>query len=332
MEKNNVKSLSEYKQEKPQQLTLFEMNSVEKEKYSNTVDLYDFIPKYHWGNVARLRVNDQFLPRIEREFECKGVNYKVSIDPAKLKNKAGKVQDYYLSKREELVEDALRKLACEGHGIFLDDQSGVVFSIYQLQQELQKRGHGYKKSEIKDALLICAGTSIEVRTEDGTGIFKSHIFESLGLKTDENNTKAFVRFNPLVTASIRNKSFRQINYEKSMSYKSAIARQLFKRMSHHYRQASLMNTYQIKLSTIIRDIGLTTYQRLPNNLREVTEAFEEMKTKEVVLKFEIQKTLDLKNRNKLVDAKFVITPHPKFCAEVIRANEKQKSVQNMQKS
>jgi hypothetical protein len=53
--------LVEYKQEKPIQLTLFELLLPGEQAYSNTVELYDFIPKYHWGKVER--VNGMFLSR-----------------------------------------------------------------------------------------------------------------------------------------------------------------------------------------------------------------------------------------------------------------------------
>lgn len=41
------------------------------------------------------------------------------------------------------------------------------------------------------------------------------------------------------------------------------------------------------------------------------------------MSYEIEKTLDSKRRNKLVDAKFVLTPDARFISEVIRANKRQ---------
>ena len=319
-----VKKLEEYNNTKPEQMASFELAGVENKKYSNTIEFYDFMPKYHWGNVER--INKQFLPRLEREFECKGNKFKIKIDPAKIEDKEGLVKDYYPSQREELVEDALRKLACEGNGIFLDDQAGVVCSLYQIQKELQRIGHGYNKKQIKDALFVCAGSTIEVTTEDGGGIFRSHIFETVGLQMNTERGEAYIRFNPLVTASIKNKTFRQFNYEKSMSYRNVIARQLYKRMSHYYKQAGLMNTYSILLSTIIRDFGLTKYEKLANNLREAKQAIEELKAKDVVLNYKLETILNTNQRNKLTDAKFIITPHPRFCSDVIKANERQRSI------
>ena len=47
-----------------------------------------------------------------------------------------------------------------------------------------------------------------------------------------------------------------------MSYKTVTARQLHKRMAHHYTQASLSEHYTIMLTTIIRDFGLHKTKRI----------------------------------------------------------------------
>src|ERR1044071_3454223 len=325
-----VKKFEEYEQTKPIEMSVFEMLAAEDKKYSSSIELYDFMPKYHWGKVDR--INEQFLLSLKREFECRGVKYKVTIHPARIEDSEGQIRDYYPSQREELIEDALRKLASNGQGLFLDDQASVTFTLHQLRHELEHMGHGYKVSEIKDALLVCANASIEVKSEDGTTILMSHIFETVGLHTEENwegsgqKTKAFVRFNPLVTRSIKNRAFRQLNYEISMSYRSVIARQLHKRISHHYTQASLANTYDILLSTIIRDFGLKARDRVIHNLRAVKLALEEMVEKEIILEFDIQKIMDAKKSNKLADAKIVLRPHPRFAGEMIRANKRQGNI------
>ncbi len=325
-----AKKLKEYEHTKPAQLTLFEMLLPNEREFSNTVELYDFIPKYHWGKVQR--INDKFLDSLEREFECRGVKYKVKIRPASVEDREGVERYYYPSKREELVEDALRKFVAEGQGVFLDEQAGVTFSLYQLQEELKKNGHSYSKDQIKDALLICARTNMTVTSENGASVLVSNLFETLGLQTRDdwkdqsNKTRAFVRFNSLVTKSITSRTFRQLNYEKVMSYKNVIARQLHKRMSHHYTQATFTNPYHLLLSTIIRDFGLTQYTQLRDNLRDVQIALDEMVGKKVLLYYKVEKVLESSKRAKLLDAKFVLTPDPSFVSEIIGANRIQAKV------
>lgn len=326
-----AKRLDQYKQEKPVQLTLFEYFLAEGGNYSNTIELYDFTPKYFWGKSPR--VAGLFLKTLKREFECRGTRYTVEIRPARITDKKGVEKEYYPGLREELVEDALRKFACEGQGIFLDDAAGVTFTLYQLQQELKSKGHSFNKDEIKDALLICARANMTITSEDGSMKLVSNLFETIGLQTREDwkgdgrKTKAFVRFHPLVTRSIKTGGFRQLNYEKTMTYRSAIARQLHKRLSHHYTQASMAKPYHILLSTMIRDFGLTAYTQLRDNLRGVQGALDEMVEREVLIFYKVDKVFDVKRRNKLTDAKLTMTPHTRFVNEIIKANKRQAEVQ-----
>jgi len=344
------KKLEDYKQSKPEQLTLFELLSPEDKKYSNTIELYDFIPKYIWGKVERIQ--GQFLLTLERGFECRGIRYKVKIRPARMDDSDGIERDYYPGKREELVEDALRKLICEGQGIFLDDEAGVFFTLTKLQEELMNMGHSYSKDQIKEALLICNKTTLEVYTADGVTVVSASIFTTLGLtsredwKTHAKDAKCFVRFNPLVTTGIKNKTFRQIDYETTMKYKSVIARQLHKRLSHHYTQASVTEKYQILLSTIIRDFGLTVYEQLRDNLRDVKNALDEMLVKEIeveengqkvkkevgiIADYKIEKRFDPKDKRKIEDALITIVTYRNFNGEMKRANARQTETKKISK-
>jgi hypothetical protein len=322
--------INDYQQSKPSQLQLFEIIHPAEKDYSNTIELYDFIPKYVWGRVERIQ--EKFLEPIEREFECRGGAYRVRIAPARVKDSDGVSRDYFPGKREELVEDALRKLATEGHGIFLDDEAAVTFTLYQLHQELKRTGHSYSITQLKEALMVCVGTTLQLTDETGNDVLASSIFDTLGLQTREDwegqgeKTRAFVRFNGLVTASIRNKTFRQFNYEVTMGYQNVVSRQLHKRMSHHFTQASFAQPYSIMISTVIRDFGLTAYAKLSHNLRDVETALKEMVEKEVLSKYELQKIFNAKRRNKLDDVKLILYPAQKFVGEVIRANAKQKEM------
>lgn len=330
MSNKKKKALAEFNKSRPEQLSLFELLSPKENKYSNTIELYDFMPKYHWGKVQR--INGRFLESLEREFECRGETYKIKIHPARIVGKDGKEKECYPSKREELVEDALRKFVCEGQGLFLDDQVGVTFTLYQLQKELKERGHSYSIDQLKEALFICAQTKLIVSNENYGLVLVSSIFETIGLQTREEwveqgkQSQAFVRFNPLVTKNIKSSNFRLVNYDKSMSYKSVIARQLHKRMSHHYTQASITTTYHILLSTMIRDFGLTQYSQLRDNLRDVESSLKELIEKNVILNYKIEKVIDQKRNNKLLDAKIIMTPTPQFGNEVMFANKKQSEI------
>lgn len=315
------KKFLEYKQSKPFQLSLFDLLENEKE-FSHTIELYDFMPKFVWGKVER--VAGVFLHSIEREFECRGKKYLLTVIPASIKDAGGKEKYYYPAKREEIIEDALRKIMAEGHGIFLDGEAGVSFTIYRLQKELQDNGHTYSRQQIKDALNVLARTTLELKSESGNVEFTFHPIEAIGFNGEDEETQTFVKFSPLVTKSIKDRTFRLFNYEKVMSYKSVIARQLHKRMAHHYTQASLTDPYTFLLTTIIRDFGITKYKQIKDNLREMETAIEEMKGKNVIINHQADKIIEKSPRTKVTDVKFVIQPHFEFVNEVKRANARRK--------
>jgi hypothetical protein len=325
--------IDDFNKSKPAQLSLFELVHPSERDYSNTVELYDFIPKYVWGRVERIQ--EKFLEPIERDFDCRGQSYRVRIAPARIKDSDGVSRDYFPGKREELVEDALRKIATAGQGIFLDNEAGVTFTLYQLQQELKRTGHSYSITQIKEALMVCVGTTLQLTDTSGQAVLASSIFDTIGLQTREDwegqgeKTKAFVRFNALVTISIRNHTFRQFNYEISMGYQNVVSRQLHKRMSHHFTQASFAHPFTILLSTVIRDFGLTAYEKLSHNLRDVELSLKEMVEKTVLLKYTLDKIVDERRKNKIADVRLVLYPHPNFVSEVIDANKKQREIRQL---
>src|SRR5215510_12228009 len=74
----------------PQQLSLFQTFLPADERYSNTIDLYDAIPKYFpKKRLKKERVEGMFLPMLKREFEYKGERFVVKITPAKLETREG---------------------------------------------------------------------------------------------------------------------------------------------------------------------------------------------------------------------------------------------------
>jgi hypothetical protein len=173
----NGKAVS-MKRTNPTQLSLFQTFYPDNEKYSNTIELYDAIPKYYpTKHIAPLRIDDTFLRVLTREFEHKGEAYKLMLRPARIVYKDGGEQDFFPSFREEMVEEALRKIACDSlNGVFLNEQAGVQFTLYELQKELRARGHALNLQELVESLKICNLASFSVEKADGTAIIQSPIF------------------------------------------------------------------------------------------------------------------------------------------------------------
>jgi hypothetical protein len=95
-------------------------------------------------------------------------------------------------------------------------------------------------------------------------------------------------------------------------------------MSHHYTQADILKPYSIKASTIIRDSGLVTDDKLYRVLQKIDRSLEELKTPQtdnarqtVLISYKSERAM--KGRI-LVDALYTLTPSPWFVDEVKKAN------------
>lgn len=338
------KNLEEYEQEKPFQLNFFTLLDYPSEdrKYSNTLTFYDFIPRFFWGKSKR--ENGKYLPILKRDFHYQKQDYRLSIIPARVESADGTEKDYYPGQREELVEDALKKLAVEGHCVFLDGKAAIIFNIHQIQEQLKRgkeldpegkqKGHTLSYEEIKEALTVLSRTTLQVKSIDGTAVLNSHIIEELGIKTREEwkgkvskDERCYVIFNNLITSMIKDYKFRRFNYEKLISLKRVIARQLFKRMSHHYKQASKKFPYTILLSTMDRDFGLEKRRQQRDRIREAREALQEMIEKKIINNYKEDLIMNSYNPRKIEDVSFELTPSDEFIDDTIHANEKAQRIE-----
>jgi hypothetical protein len=171
------------------QLSLFQAflcnTEEERDQLSNTIELWDSIPKYAISQQAmnQIRTTEGLLPRLEKTFVYRKHEYRVRITPAILDaEEGGGDRAYYPSASEELVEDALRKIAAEQYKGFFDKpefRSGVVFSLGMLRKELKKRGHARSYQEIIRSLQTLAGSHIEILLPEGQGFAITSFLPSL---------------------------------------------------------------------------------------------------------------------------------------------------------
>ena len=313
----------------PRQLSLFQTFLSDEVRYSNTIELYDAVPKYFSNHkiMATMREGGKYLPVLKREFAHKGDTYSLHIRPARLLYPNGTEKEHYPSPREELVEEALRKIATDRvKGIYLDDVAGVQFTLYGLKKELKERGHDIDKSDLIESLKICNLTSISIQTADGKAIMQSSIFPTLLIASRMDwlaapqEAKCYVQFNPLVTACINHLTYRQFDYILYMGYKHRLSRWLYKRIAHNYVQASLINPYTIKMSTILRDSGTHKSERGNDNIKRVEEALRELHANRVLMRYE---TDILRGKYmKVIDAKYTLYPDMDFVMEIKKSNSR----------
>jgi len=323
MTSSKEKKLIEFKQTRNEQLQLFELDPMLSD-YSQSIELYDAMPKYVFGGVERDKGKHvEALPVLQREFVNRNKGYKLNIYPgAILDKKIGKTIHYYPSQREELVEDVIKKIATKpGRASLFDNEVGVKFTYYEVMQELKRIGHGYSLDEIKLAIDILNKSMLETISQDGNEVSMSTpFFPFVGKETKEMGGKerVVVVFHPLVTRSINFQTYRLLNFEKVMRMKMQLSRWLFKRISHLFSQATVNNPYRIKLSTIIRDSGMKEYKTIYDRRRQVEKALNELKKFNIISEWIAE--LD-KEKNKVLDVLYSLSMSEEFVADAKKANK-----------
>lgn len=303
----------------------------ERDQLSNTIELWDSMPKYAVSAKAmnKLRTAEGNLPRQEMNFRHKGRDYSIRVTPGIVEDENGKDKSYYPSATEELVEDALRKIAVEQYAGFFDRpnfRSGVVFSLYMLRSELQRRGHTRSYQEIKRSLDILSSSIIEIRMPEDQGFMRSPYLPTVAAVSrtrlaEDPNAKWVVHFHALVTQGIDTLTYRQFNYHKMMALKTQLARWLFKQLVHKFTFASMLNSFDIFYSTVKRDSGLLgNYRQEKEGVRALTGAFEELREMGVLAEVHREDTLG--KRKKIEDVKFLLHPSPEFIKEMKAANKR----------
>jgi len=298
-----------------------------RDNYSTTTELYDIVPKYIHDDVEKLRTSDGLLKPITRNFVFKKQEMVLNIIPAYLFDKQ---KSCFPSVREEIIEDVLKKLATDpAKNEFLDNRLSVRFTLYELWKELKQIKHEYSYAQIRESLQILAKTNLEISNSDDKISFCSNMFETLGrincnskeedeISEEEYSKKViyFVRFNSLVSESIKNKTWRIINYKQCMSYKKVVSRWLHKRISNMFLIGDVKVPYHILLSTIIRDSGMAEYKQLRDSKRHVISCLEEMIEVGSIDRYEIETIFDEYKQNKIKDVKFLLYVSQSFYDDI----------------
>jgi hypothetical protein len=317
------------------QLSLFQEvlgnNDRERDQLSNSIDLWDLLPRYSISRKAMEQMRDKrgHLDLLHIEFMHRKVAYKVLIQPALVdtldRNGNSSTSAYYPSASEELVEEALRKIAIEKkHGFFnkTESISGVVFSLYELREELRMRGHTRSYTQLKLSLDILSRSFIQIEGEmPGLQVAKRSTYfpELISVSqsdwVDDPKSRWLVRFHPLVTTSIENFSYRQFNYDCLMKHTRQLSRWIHRLLINKFTFASHFRTFEIRFSTIRRDSWLlSNYDRDRKAIEECDFCMNELIQNNIL--FSIERKLEYGERRKICDVVYFLTPTHSFVAEV----------------
>ena len=321
------------------QLSLFQgffaNTSDKREALSNAVDLWDSIPRYAVSRIRMrsMRTAEGFLPVMELPFNYRGRLLTATIYPAQIKDKDGNRVSYYPSAREELIEHALRKISAEQNVGFFHQQtyrSGARFSLYQLRNELEQQGHSLRYDELIEGLDILSLSAIEIvaSNDDGDEAFarSTYLAALTGVKRKDyeadRDARWAAQFHPLVTQSIDQVTYRQFNYQRLMRCSTQLARWLINQLVLKYTQAAIVNSFEMRFSTIKRDSALLNGYKLERQaVAALDAAWEELKQLGAIAL--IKKAEQRGTRAKLEDVTYTLFPTREFSAEQKAANRRQ---------
>lgn len=337
------KKLEEIKQTKTLQLSLFELlteNDVLTEEgnrqlrvgknYSQTIELYDFMPRFVWKHQADLRKNyNGLLPALVRDFECRGVPFRLTLAPATLVNSKGESISHYPGADEDILETVLRKIYLDGNPKLFDGQPGLVFTVNQLRKEMKAQGHTRSHNQILESLLILKGSQINVQNlENGTKLLFNTVDILSYNEKNAGDTPCYLIFSKLLADALDQLYFRRMNYKQVVQYKSPIARLLHRRISHHFTQANEELHYTVNLSTLLRDFGLE-YPTVAKAIYNFKLAVEEIKEAGVIKEFKPDPIVSTKDRRKIEDYYLQITPTKNFSFEMRNSNLVRQNVEKI---
>jgi hypothetical protein len=125
-----------------------------------------------------------------------------------------------------------------------------------------------------------------------------------------------------VTESINKIAYRQFNYQRLMKCSVQLSRWLINQLVLKYTQASMLNSFDMRFTTIRRDSGLLSgYSRVRDAVAKLDESWEEIKSLGTVTM--VNKQDQRGSRGEFKDVVYTIYPSREFVAEQKAANRRQ---------
>jgi len=299
-EKKSKASLARSTQ-RAEQLTLFQCGFFsEKPSDSRTLDLIDDLPFFQPGKSGKQKTPEPIVRT--KEYDGHKIYFKTSPVGVAIEGKPAVLM--VPAAREWFVERAIRKLAVQQNAptdLLTDDRTRtkaihVCFTLSQLRKELVTCGHGYKISEIKEALVVLRDTphAIECLTDTSLHGKRVNIFTDITYNYklgDMEGSRSYVSvmYHPIYSHYFLKGAFMPINYYRVMKLKFGLARWLTEKIARRYRGVNrsvlseIMNFertgkggYNISLATILSEGGMENQPTDSNNVTFVEIALEEM--------------------------------------------------------
>jgi len=294
---------------------------------SNTVETWDAIPKYAINSkqAAKLRTADGLSMPHDFSYRHSEGSYKLTIQPALIRQSNGSYKAFFPGPTEEVVEEALKKIFIErNYGIHdvQNSESWVRFTLRMVQKILKKQGRARSINQIKLAIQVMNKAVLTI-TKDGDEWWSGSILQDLvtvgrAEYLEDRKAQHIARLPLFISLGINRMKYRQFSFDRLLMLDPQLSRWIYRRLVNRYVQASMGNTYHLMYSTMANS-GLLAQASMKGNREKITEALEELVQKEVLLSYKAELQ---KDGRKIVDVKYTFTPHPTFVGEQKAANSR----------
>ncbi len=303
-----------------------------KDSLSNTVELWDAIPKFavHRNKQIELRDEHGRLPMHRAEFVFQETNCRLELQPALIWDGERDLA-YYPAGDEELIWEVLIKLFSDQqygvHDTRKDPPSSYVrFTLRILQRELAKHGHKRSIPQIRHAVEVLSRSVLVIYVGDKKKpLYRAPMLADVADVTRDDYLEDPTRFwlarlPGLISSALVGLNYRQYNYAQSLHFKDPLARWFQKRLTHRHTNASFMNSYHLALSTMEEEGAPFHSDNITRRIKRVDNVLEEMRQANIVALIEKNVQRSSGRGRKIKDAVWTIFPHPSFVGETKAAN------------
>ena len=300
---------------------------------SNTVDLWERIPKYFLSPQEQksLRTPEGLAKPHTQEYILRGQNgkpapYKVRIQPALIEQAEGEFIAFFPTKAEEVIEEVLKKIFTEQNlGIHdaKNRESWVRFSYSMINKELRKNKCSRTHKQIKHSLEVMSKCILTVY-EGGEEIYSNPIINNY-LKVDrkqyldDTNAMHVAQLSVFISHAVNTLQYRQFNLKRLTACKEQLSGWILKRLIARFTYASLTTTHDLYYSSIKAASLLLRAKHEGKNRLKVLAALDELKANGTIYSYEIE---EKREGRKIVDIKYTITPTHEFSSEQKAANKR----------
>ena len=210
-----------------------------KDYQSFTLELVDQLPFFCFSKKRYLSEIDTINSTI---FHREKV-YETELSPAiwSKKNKEGKFDKFMAlpNRREEVVMNALRFLACQQIIPFQNEEKqnlvSITFTLEQLRKHLASNGHGWKWQELKESIIILSRSHYDIHC--GELEISGSLLMGITSAHRKADSKYRATFHPLISQAILSDAHYPIDYYDLTKIKNNLGRWIYKKLVHEVRNA-----------------------------------------------------------------------------------------------